>query len=80
MRVCVAGLWHLGTVTAACLASADHDVTGLDFDEAVVSRLAAGTPPLLEPWLEELYEGDTDTAAASGMSGSGARILLSQAG
>ena len=27
MRVCVSGLWHLGTVTAACLAAAGHDVT-----------------------------------------------------
>jgi UDPglucose 6-dehydrogenase len=54
MKVCVAGLWHLGTVTAACLASAGHDVTGLDFDETVVARLSAGTPPLLEPGLEEL--------------------------
>ena len=26
MKVCVLGLWHLGTVTAACLASAGHDV------------------------------------------------------
>ena len=30
MKVCVAGLWHLGSVTAACLAAAGHDVVGLD--------------------------------------------------
>ncbi len=34
MKVCVLGLWHLGTVTAACLAAGGHDVTGLDFDPA----------------------------------------------
>lgn len=56
MKVCVVGLWHLGTVTAACLASADHDVTGLDFDSAAVDGLAAGTPPLFEPGLEELVK------------------------
>ena len=28
MKVCVLGLWHLGTVTAACLASGGHDVIG----------------------------------------------------
>ncbi len=54
MKVCVLGLWHLGTVIAACLASAGHQVTGLDFDEAVVKRLQAGQPPLYEPDLEEL--------------------------
>ena len=54
MRVCVLGLWHLGTVTAACLASGGHDVTGLDFDPAVIAGLAAGRPPLLEPGLEDL--------------------------
>lgn len=54
MKVCVVGLWHLGTVTAACLASGGHDVTGLDFDRAVVAGLAAGRPPLFEPGLEDL--------------------------
>ena len=56
MRICVVGLWHLGTVTAACLASAGHDVVGLDFDSAVVADLADGMPPLFEPGLEELVK------------------------
>lgn len=56
MRVCVVGLWHLGTVTAACLASAGHDVIGLDFDSAVVEALQAGEPPLFEPGLEDLVK------------------------
>ena len=30
MRVAVYGLWHLGCVTAACLAEGGHDVIGLD--------------------------------------------------
>jgi UDPglucose 6-dehydrogenase len=54
MKVCVLGLWHLGTVIAACLASAGHRVIGLDFDAATVQRLQAGQPPLYEPELEEL--------------------------
>jgi UDPglucose 6-dehydrogenase len=57
MKVCVAGLWHLGTVTAACLASGGHDVTGLDIDTDVVAGLAAGKPPLFEPGLEDLVNG-----------------------
>jgi UDPglucose 6-dehydrogenase len=54
VKVCVLGLWHLGTVTAACLADMGHTVTGLDFDAARVRRLAQGLPPLFEPGLEEL--------------------------
>jgi len=54
MKVCVVGLWHLGTVTAACLASMGHDVVGLDFDEKTVTGLQSGTPPLFEPGLEQL--------------------------
>jgi UDPglucose 6-dehydrogenase len=54
MKVCVLGLWHLGTVTAACLASGGHQVTGLDFDETVITNLKNGKPPLFEPGLEDL--------------------------
>ena len=54
MKICVLGLWHLGTVIAACLASAGHQVIGLDFDAATVQRLQAGQPPLYDPELEEL--------------------------
>jgi UDPglucose 6-dehydrogenase len=56
MKVCVLGLWHLGTVTAACLASGGHEVVGLDFDSSVVQKLASGQPPLFEPGLEELVQ------------------------
>lgn len=54
MKVCVYGLWHLGTVTAACLASGGHEVVGLDPDAGTVDRLQAGRPPLFEPGLEGL--------------------------
>lgn len=56
MKVCVAGLWHLGTVTAACLASAGHEVVGLDFDAEIVRKLQEGEPPLFEPGLEDLVK------------------------
>lgn len=56
MNVCVQGLWHLGTVTAACLASVGHRVVGLDFDRATIEKLSSGTPPLFEPGLEELVK------------------------
>lgn len=54
MKVCVLGLWHLGTVTAACLASEGHQTVGLDFDSEQVKHLQDGKPPLFEPELENL--------------------------
>ena len=37
LHVTVLGLWHLGSVTAACCAR-HFDVTGLDFDGALVGN------------------------------------------
>lgn len=56
MNVCVLGLWHLGTVTAACLASGGHLVAGLDFHADTVRKLQSGQPPLFEPGLEDLVK------------------------
>jgi len=50
----VLGLWHLGSVTAACLADAGNEVIGVDPDTAVVAALAEGHPPVSEPGLAEL--------------------------
>ena len=71
MNVAVVGLWHLGTVTAACLAAAGHRVVGLDFDERTVQRLQAGQPPVAEPGLAALLKSanlsfTTDIANAVG--------------
>ncbi len=54
MRVTVYGLWHLGSVTAACLAEAGHEVVGLDPDVATIADLSAGEPPVDEPGLAAL--------------------------
>jgi UDPglucose 6-dehydrogenase len=48
------GLWHLGTVTAACLASVGHHIVGLDFDAEVIEKLNMGQPPIFEPGLEQM--------------------------
>lgn len=53
MHVTILGLWHLGCVTAACLAR-HHRVTGLDFDEKIVAGLRNGRAPLHEPGLDAL--------------------------
>jgi len=59
LKVGVAGLWHLGTVTAACLASAGHDVTAYDGNAETVARLVQGQLPVAEPGLAELIAGAT---------------------
>ncbi len=80
MKVCVLGLWHLGTVTAACLASGGHHVTGLDFDETVVTNLKKGQPPLFEPGLEDLVKkgiqsGTLDFSADPAQAVSEAKVI-----
>jgi len=53
-RICVYGLWHLGCVTAACLAEQGFDVVGLELDTDIVEELLLGRPPIAEPGLAEL--------------------------
>jgi len=50
----VAGLWHLGSVTAACLAHKGFSVVGYDPDPAVIENLKQARPPVFEPGLEAL--------------------------
>ncbi|PPK74150.1 UDPglucose 6-dehydrogenase [Methylobacter tundripaludum] len=56
MKVCVQGLWHLGSVTAASLASVGHDVVGLDADQKTIDGLNQGKAPLFEPGLDDLLQ------------------------
>jgi UDPglucose 6-dehydrogenase len=60
MKVAVLGLWHLGSVTAACVADAGHVVTGHDPDARTVANLSAGQPPIAEPGLPELVKRGRD--------------------
>lgn len=53
MNIAVAGLWHLGCVTAACCAR-HFRVTGLDFDGPAIAKLRQGKAPLFEPGLDAL--------------------------
>jgi UDPglucose 6-dehydrogenase len=61
MRICVLGLWHLGSVTAAALAALGHQVIGLDFDEQRISDLSKGIAPIFEPGLEDLIRQGLST-------------------
>jgi UDPglucose 6-dehydrogenase len=65
MKICVMGLWHLGSVTAACLASAGHQVVGFDFDQVTISNLQQGCPPIFEPGLENLVRQGIESQTLS---------------
>lgn len=56
MKICVQGLWHLGSVTAACLASLGFEVVGVDPSKSIVKELNEGKGPLFEPGLDDLIK------------------------
>jgi UDPglucose 6-dehydrogenase len=62
MRVCVAGLWHLGAVTAACLAACGHEVIGFDEDVNLVDELSRGRCGVAEPGLGDLVRAGIDAS------------------
>lgn len=73
MKVAVLGLWHLGSVTAACTAAAGHQVAAWDPDAGVLAQLRQALPPVAEPDLAPLIAAElkvgrlrfeTDLAAA----------------
>lgn len=53
MKIVVQGLWHLGSVTAACCAR-HFTVVGLGVNSANVAKLSQGRAPLFEPGLDDL--------------------------
>ena len=55
-NVCVLGLWHLGCVTAACIADAGYQTIGIDPSDTVVAGLKLGRAPLFEPGLDDLIQ------------------------
>ena len=61
MTVCVYGLWHLGSVTAACLASRGFDTIGLAETEQAAAELSVGKAPLFEPGLDALLAQGLET-------------------
>jgi GDP-mannose 6-dehydrogenase len=54
MRVSVFGLGYVGSVSAASLAAADHEVVGVDVNAEKVHAINEGRSPIVEPGLEEL--------------------------
>ena len=58
MKVAVLGLWHLGTVTAACTAASGVATIGIDDDRERIDNLAHGKAPLYEPGLDDMLRAE----------------------
>src|SRR6478752_1295070 len=56
MRVSVIGTGYVGLVSGVCLAEKGHQVTCVDIDEAKVTQINRGIPPLHEDGLERLLQ------------------------
>lgn len=54
MRIGVVGVGHVGLVTAAWLASLEHEVVAMDLDTAKIELLRSGKIPFHEPELDDL--------------------------
>jgi UDPglucose 6-dehydrogenase len=65
MNVTVFGLWHLGCVTAACVAAAGNRVVGLEPDRRTIDDLRAGKPPIAEPGLTDLIAAESKAGRLS---------------
>ncbi len=64
-KVCVIGIWHLGSVFSACLADNGYRVVGVDNALKTIDRLKKGVPPIFEPGLEELIKRNLDSKRLS---------------
>lgn len=54
MKIAVIGLWHLGSVTAACLSNGGHDVIAYDPSTEIIENFKNNQTPIFEPGLNDL--------------------------
>ena len=67
-NIAVIGLGYVGCVTAACLSSLGHIVTGVDRDDHKVSSVLGGVAPFFEPGLPELVKENVAAGRLSATS------------
>ena len=65
-RVCVVGLGYVGLPTAVVLATAGHQVLGVDTNPQVLEALAQGRTTIKEPGLDDLLAQAVDSGRLTG--------------
>src|SRR5918993_3320467 len=65
MRVAVFGLGYVGSVSAACLAAAGHQIIGVDPDPHKLSLIRQGRSPVTEPGLDDLLAQALDRGSVA---------------
>ncbi len=71
-HIAVLGLGYVGCVTAACLASLGHRISGVDRDEHKVREIQNGRAPFYEPGLEDLVRENIQAGRLSVSTSAGA--------
>jgi UDPglucose 6-dehydrogenase len=56
IQISVVGLWHLGSVTASCLAEKGFKINAYDHDETIINNFNIGVLPIFESGLEDLIK------------------------
>ncbi len=67
-NIAVVGLGYVGCVTASCLSSLGHTVTGVDRDEHKVGSVLSGVAPFFEPGLPEIVKSSVAAGRLSATS------------
>ena len=60
MKILLCGLWHLGLVTAACVAEQGHSLFCFDVNQNLVKDIKKGILPIYEPGLSDLIKKLSD--------------------
>ena len=61
LKISVVGIYHLGLVTASCLAEKGHQVKAMDFDKELIASINEGILPIEEKQIPELIKSGLDS-------------------
>ncbi len=68
MRISIFGLGYVGSVSAACLAEAGHEIIGVDINPTKVDLMNQGLSPVIEKDLDELIKKGVSAKRIRAMS------------